>query len=150
MNRILFAAVLSVGALSNTSCTMVASTPAQATDEASMTRLNNIYRNLRARTGGRLRCRDRASGQHLSQGESVTYRTTLYANTNYFLYAAGCSGVSDLDIRLYDENWNLISKDTETDAVPMVAVTPKWSGTFYIRMIMYSGNGHANVATCWH
>jgi len=42
----------------------------------------------------------------------------------------------DIDLELYDENGNLIASDTETDAIPVVEVTPQWDGPFVINVIM--------------
>jgi hypothetical protein len=42
----------------------------------------------------------------------------------------------DLDLILYDENNNKISEDTSTDDIPIVTVTPTWTGRFMLRVIM--------------
>ena len=66
----------------------------------------------------------------LSPGQSMKYTVTLYAGVTYVLFAAGDASIRDLDIYLYDENGNLISKDTQTDRYPVVTVTPRWTGPF--------------------
>jgi hypothetical protein len=65
---------------------------------------------------------------------STTIKTTLKANTQYVLVAGGCSDAYDVDIIVYDENMNEICRDTKVDAGPVVRVTPKQSGTFYIKV----------------
>lgn len=67
---------------------------------------------------------------------STTIKTTLKANTQYVLVGGGCSDAYDVDIAVYDENWNLVGRDTKVDAVPVVKVRPKWSGTFYIKVTL--------------
>ena len=73
----------------------------------------------------------------------------MYEGNTYYVFAAGDYSVDDLDIILYDENWNEIDKDTQTDALPIVEVSPRWSGTFYVRVKMYSGYGYSNFAVCY-
>lgn len=65
---------------------------------------------------------------------STTIKTTLKANTQYIVVGGGCSDAYDVDIIVYDENMNEIGRDTKVDAVPVVRVTPKSSGTFYIKV----------------
>jgi hypothetical protein len=94
-------------------------------------------------------CRDNAVGKYLSKGDQATYRTTLHRGNTYMLFGAGCDSVRDLDIKVYDENWNLVAKDSLTDAIPAVAFTPTWTGTYHVRLIMYDGYGHSNYAVCY-
>ncbi len=144
MTRIFLTLLFVVGLLGSG----VTAPEARASDEASMDRLRAGVRNVRNRFPF-ISCRDQASGTLLQQNEYVTYRTTLYAGTTYFFFGAGCHGVGDLDVRLYDRNWNLIDKDVKTDASPIVTVTPRSTGTYFVKMIMYRGRGHANFATCY-
>ncbi|MGB0775901.1 MAG: hypothetical protein ACPG32_01570 [Akkermansiaceae bacterium] len=65
---------------------------------------------------------------------STTIKTTLKANTNYVLVGGGCADAYDVDIIVYDQNWNEVGRDTKVDATPVVRVRPKWSGTFYIKV----------------
>lgn len=65
---------------------------------------------------------------------STTIKTTLKAGTQYVLVGGGCADAYDVDIIVYDENMNEVGRDTKVDAVPVVRVKPKWSGTFYIKM----------------
>ncbi len=41
-----------------------------------------------------------------------------------------------MDLRLFDENRNLIDEDISPDAIPVVAVTPRRTATFRIQAIM--------------
>ncbi len=46
------------------------------------------------------------------------------------------SNCSDLDLHLYDENNNLIAVDRNRDDLPVVSVTPRWSGQFKVKVTM--------------
>ncbi|MDM7860452.1 hypothetical protein QTP81_07575 [Alteromonas sp. ASW11-36] len=118
-----------------------------ASDAQSMERLRTLANFIQYEYG--VSCRDRARGERLSQGQKYTYSTTLYEGNKYYIFAAGDYSVDDLDIILYDEDWNEIDKDTQTDALPIVEVTPRWTGTFYVRVKMYSGYGYSNFAVCY-
>ena len=65
---------------------------------------------------------------------STTIKTTLKANTQYYLVGGGCADAYDVDISVYDQNGNLVGRDNKINAVPVVRVNPKWSGTFYIKV----------------
>jgi hypothetical protein len=65
---------------------------------------------------------------------------TFYRGNTYALVAAGDSRVRDADIKVYDENWNLIDSDTDASAVAVVQFTPKWTGAFHVRTIYYRGD----------
>ena len=93
--------------------------------------------------------RPRARGKYLTEGDYYKIKTTLYRGNLYKIVGAGDSYTRDLDIYLYDENDHLIDKDSQTDALPIVEVTPEWTGTFYIKVKMYKGSGYSNVAICY-
>ena len=69
---------------------------------------------------------------------STTIKTTLKKGTQYVLVGGGCSDAHDVDIIVYDENWKEVGRDTKVDAVPVVRVKPKWSGTFHIKIKLAS------------
>ncbi|MCK5725559.1 MAG: hypothetical protein KAH22_01895 [Thiotrichaceae bacterium] len=94
-------------------------------------------------------CRNSASGKYLAQGNTYTVYTDLYKENAYILVAAGNEHVKDIDIILHDQNHNVISKDGSTDPIPMVTVSPKWSGSFHAKVKMYRGRGYSNLMVCW-
>ena len=49
--------------------------------------------------------------------------------------AALAVGTGDIDIKVYDENGNLVAADTKSDNVPIVNWTPAWTGPFTIKVI---------------
>ncbi|MCP4872681.1 MAG: hypothetical protein GY898_28655 [Proteobacteria bacterium] len=50
---------------------------------------------------------------------------------------------------MYDPSWRLISKDEARDALPVATVVPPSTGTYYVKIKMYRGSGHANYAVCY-
>jgi hypothetical protein len=70
---------------------------------------------------------------------------TFYAGNSYALVAAGDSRVSDVDLKVYDENWNLIDSDDDSSSVAIVTFTPRWTGVFHVRTIYYSGASVGSV-----
>jgi hypothetical protein len=45
------------------------------------------------------------------------------------------TGDGDVDIRVYDENNNLVASDILNDNHPVCTWTPKWKGKFYVKVI---------------
>ena len=74
----------------------------------------------------------------LDEGESGWYTLTLRAGWEYELIGACDEDCSDVDLRIYDENSNLIDSDELPDDYPIVEVAPRWTGEFDVRLKMYS------------
>ena len=55
------------------------------------------------------------------------------ANERAVVYVEG-DGDTDLDLFIYDENGNLIAQDIDNTDSCIAAWTPKWSGSFIIRV----------------
>lgn len=94
-------------------------------------------------------CRNTSRVVNLGQGQGYVLSTTLFRNNSYKLIGVGDDSVRDLDLELYDQNWNLISRDTSTDNVPITQVVPRWTGTFYYKIVMYRGHGEATALICY-
>jgi hypothetical protein len=77
----------------------------------------------------------------LRPGRTRDYTVTLQAGVSYCIFAAGDHRIDDLDIFRYDENANLIDRDTSTDAIPTVSVRPAWTGRFRVRIKNHQGYG---------
>ena len=82
----------------------------------------------------------------LDDGAEESFTLQLSAEREYALVGACDEDCADMDFWLYDENDNLIDSDTSTDDVPIVRVTPRWSGTFRIRVRMYE----CSVEPCYY
>ena len=74
----------------------------------------------------------------LEQGQKYMTSRRLFNDNHYKIAGIGGVGISDLDIKLYDSNNNLIDEDTSTDNIPEVYVSPRWSGDFFIRTSFHS------------
>ena len=88
-------------------------------------------------------------GQYLDSGEYKTYSSYLYSGNDYVIIGAGDNSVRDLDVQVYDRNWNLIISDTDSSDVSTVRFTPPHSGTYIIRTKMYSGHGYFFQMVGW-
>jgi hypothetical protein len=108
--------------------------PATASEEGAHENAATLFRALTA--NGWL-VDDTYSTGLLARGQSVMIRTTFYAGNDYKIVAAGCEDARDVDIAVFDENWNLIAKDEDASPVAVANLRPKWTGTFHIRVTMY-------------
>lgn len=117
-----------------------------SSDQESFKKLKKISRVLSYQG---FTCRTRVDGRYLRTGQTYTFYTTLYSENVYRLVAAGNVHVKDIDVELHDENHNVIARDRDSDAIPIVAVAPKWTGEFHAKVTMYRGRGYSNVMVCW-
>lgn len=62
---------------------------------------------------------------------------TLHRDVDYAIIGVCDTDCGDVDIRLYDENNNLVDEDVTTDDFPVVEVNPKWTGKFTVQVEMY-------------
>ena len=63
---------------------------------------------------------------------------TLRAGQTYVLVGLCDRNCYDLDFSVYDENNNLVARNTAAHAYPMVRVSPKWTGDFTVHISMPS------------
>lgn len=69
---------------------------------------------------------------------SITYHCTFYGGTFCEATAIG-DGDTDLDVYVYDENWNLITKDDDYSDRCYVSWNPRWTGRFHIKVVNRGG-----------
>ena len=74
----------------------------------------------------------------LNDGDSDSFNFTLEEGKTYRVVSVCDADCSDLDLTLYDESDDQISKDTETDDLPIVEVSPSRTGRFRLEVEMYS------------
>lgn len=74
----------------------------------------------------------------LDNGDSDSFSFTLEKGKSYKVISVCDNDCSDIDMVLYDENDNEISKDTKEDSMPIVEATPKWTGDFRLDVKMHS------------
>ena len=64
-------------------------------------------------------------------GGKTRFNIPFYANESAEIYIDSID-YADLDLYVYDENWNLIAKDTSYDLDCYVRFYPRWTGRFYV------------------
>lgn len=64
--------------------------------------------------------------------QTDVYRVRCYANEPTVAVAVSNG---DIDMKVYDENGNLIDSDTAMDSTPICTWTPRWTGEFRIEII---------------
>jgi hypothetical protein len=80
------------------------------------------------------------------QGGFGDHVITLQANVTYQIVGVCDNDCRDVDIRLYDEDNILIDEDLLNDDLPIVEVTPIWTGPFRVRVIM----ANCRVEPCYY
>ena len=74
-------------------------------------------------------------------GDYEWYSITLRGGRAHKITLVGPSW-ADFDIKVYDENFNLVGHSEEGRGyVDTINITPSWTGTFYIKVLSYSGSG---------
>lgn len=73
----------------------------------------------------------------LGNRASDEYTFQLKSGREYFIAAVCDQDCSDLDLKLFDENDNVIAEDELVDDAPIVRVSPRWSGNFRLAVTMY-------------
>jgi len=88
-------------------------------------------------------------GRYLEQGHYRTYNRYLYSGNCYAIVGVGDENVNDLDVIVWDRNWNYVVQDSDSSNVSAVTVCPNRSGTYHIRTKMYSGSGYFYQVIAW-
>ncbi|MCB0704157.1 MAG: hypothetical protein KDC34_02565 [Saprospiraceae bacterium] len=76
----------------------------------------------------------------LNDGQSDYYSITLRKGYDYKIVAVCDADCGDMDLKIYDENGNLIDSDAESDDTPIVSIIPKWTGEYELWVKMYDCN----------
>ncbi len=76
----------------------------------------------------------------LDRGQSVTMARTLYRGNEYALTVGGDASARDIDIYVYDRNWNIVAYDEEYGDVAIGNFNAYYTGTYFIRVKMYSAS----------
>mgnify|MGYP001802628317 CR=1 FL=1 len=74
----------------------------------------------------------------LDRGNADYLNINLLSGNSYTILGVCDEDCGDMDLKLYDENGNLIDSDTIYDDTPVVNVTPNWSGRFQVKVTMPS------------
>lgn len=78
----------------------------------------------------------------LPKGKHILLNREFIAGNDYVLVAGGCEDAYDVDIAVFDENGNLVSKDTDNQKVAVAKFSPKWTGKFHIMIKMYNSTSN--------
>nr|RNJ65256.1 MAG: hypothetical protein EDM05_32135 [Leptolyngbya sp. IPPAS B-1204] len=70
----------------------------------------------------------------LRAGRSHVVNINLRSGVTYNLISVCDEYCTDVDIKLYDENSNLVDSDIRSNDIAIVSVTPRWSGEFYVKV----------------
>ncbi len=85
-------------------------------------------------------------GGFIKEGNYITFNLYLSSSGEYLFVGGGDDDVKDLDIYVYDKDGNIVSKDNEDDANPMVNFSPSSSGVYEIKLKLISCD--ANGSFC--
>lgn len=82
----------------------------------------------------------------LSNNQSQTFNVNLRSGISYAFVGVCDEDCRDIDLRVYDENGNLVDSDTGADDYPLVRVSPRWSGQFQVKVTM----ANCTASTCYY
>lgn len=91
--------------------------------------IDDVNNNVRGAVGGSKYAEDRVNA-----GAADVYRVQFRSGETAIVTVIG-DGDTDLDLYIYDENDNLIDSDEEYDDNCVCIWTPKWTGTFKIKIV---------------
>jgi hypothetical protein len=78
----------------------------------------------------------------LGKGESYYFDTQLSANNEYFFYVGGDDTVYALQLRIYDENWELVTANIMHEPQAEVTYLTEWSGIYHVKVTMADCEEH--------
>jgi len=72
----------------------------------------------------------------LESGESHYFDTQLSAGNEYFFYVSGDANVNALQLRIYDENWELVAANILNEPQAETVYAAQWSGIYHVKVTM--------------
>ena len=72
----------------------------------------------------------------LNDDGKARYTIFLQKGTPYRILGFCDNDCKDLDLILFDENNKKVAEDTSTDDIPVINITPKWTGKFTLSVEM--------------
>lgn len=70
----------------------------------------------------------------LFKGEAYYFDTQLSAGNDYFFYVAGDKHLKSIEVRVYDEKWQLVSANITNEPQAEATYKPEWSGIFHVKV----------------
>jgi hypothetical protein len=74
----------------------------------------------------------------LGNGGEDDITINLDRGTSYAIIGVCDEDCNDLDLAVYDANGRLVASDIEKDDIPFIAIQPRWSARFIIKVLMPS------------
>lgn len=87
--------------------------------------------------------RARFHGAYLRVGARKIIRTVFHSGNEYKVVANGDADARNIDVEIYDEDWNLVDRDKDDAGVAMATATPTWTGQFYVVVTLKAAHGNA-------
>jgi len=78
--------------------------------------------------------RDEMLVAKLYKGEAYYFDTQLSAGNDYFFYVAGDKKLKSVEVRVYDEKWQLVSANITNEPQAEATYKPEWSGIFHVKV----------------
>ncbi|HEU4759716.1 MAG TPA: hypothetical protein VFT91_07010 [Dehalococcoidia bacterium] len=75
----------------------------------------------------------------LGPGQAQFFDVALAAGITYSVYVEPDQPSVDFDLKVFDENSNLVAQDISTDSDALCFITPAWTGPF--RLVVESARG---------
>lgn len=72
----------------------------------------------------------------LETGESYYFDTQLSAGNEYFFYVSGDDNVHAIQLRVYDENWDLVAANIMNEPQAEAIYPAEWSGIYHVKVSM--------------
>ena len=83
----------------------------------------------------------------LHKGQDVKFTRDFDAGVKYAVVGGGDNGTKDLDVYILDADGQVVAKDELADNFPVVEFTPRRSGRYTIRVLMYEAGNNGGFGT---
>jgi hypothetical protein len=89
-------------------------------------------------------------GARLNNSKYKTFKLFLYKGNNYALMAYGDKSVKDLDVIVYNRQWEVVGEDYKSVGPKYkLYIKAKETGVYYVTTTMYEGSGYFFQLTGW-
>lgn len=70
--------------------------------------------------------------------QTATHEVYVSQGRSYFAVSVCDTNCSDVDLEVIDQNGRVVGSDTEADDFPLVPFRASYTGTYYVRVKMYT------------
>jgi hypothetical protein len=92
--------------------------------------------NIARRVNSRFKPTHRPVIDQMEGGSSDEFTVNLRSGIQYAVVGVCDEDCSDLDLQVFDSNGNLVASDRDNDDIPVVPISPRWTGQFTVRAEM--------------